>query len=244
MHRILIPPLAAPTDQITIDDPRDIHHLARVLRVRPGELIECFDGQGHTYRGRIAHAGSRQLIVAIDQRLDEPPPRVTLSLIQSLIPPAQFEWVLQKATELGAARITPVITQRTTTRRSSWTGRNRMERWQRIVIEATAQCGRATLPVLDEPAQFEDVVKTFGARDVLLPTLVDPRVPLADHLQRLNGSTEIVILIGPEGDFTSEEVLLAQRAGALPVSLGRATLRSETAAITTLAILQHTLGLL
>jgi 16S rRNA (uracil1498-N3)-methyltransferase len=87
-------------------------------------------------------------------------------------------------------------------------------------------------------------VKTFGARTVLLPTLVDPRVPLADHLKRLNGSADLVILIGPEGDFTSEEVLLAQRAGAHPVSLGTATLRSETAAIATLAILQHALGLL
>lgn len=244
MHRVLIPPLAAPADQITINDLHDLHHLVRVLRIKPGDELACFDGQGWTYRGRVTRVGAQQLRVSVDHRSREPALRVRLTLAQSLIPPAQFEWVLQKATELGVARITPVVTSRTAVRPSSRGAVHRMERWRRIVIEASAQSGRATLPVVDEPARFEDIVKTFGARDILLPTLVDPRVPLADHLKRLNGATDIVLLIGPEGDFSPEEVSLAQRAGAHPVSLGTATLRSETAAITTLAILQHTLGLL
>src|SRR3989338_3342788 len=225
MHRVLIPPEAVRTDQITIDDPRDVHHLARVLRVKPGEIIECFDGQGGTYRGRVTHADATRLTVTVDQRREEPIPRVRLTLAQSLIPPAQFEWVLQKATELGAARIIPLVTSRTTIRPSSHgapapaiatggPGRRRMERWRRIVAEAATQSGRATLPVVDDPVRFEDALRAFGSKDVLLPTLVEPRVPLADHLKRLDRAADVVILIGPEGDFSPEEVSLAQRAGA------------------------------
>src|SRR3989338_8058444 len=148
MHRVLIPPEAVRTDQITIDDPRDVHHLARVLRVKPGEIIECFDGQGGTYRGQVTHADATRLTVTVDQRREEPVPRVRVTLAQSLIPPAQFEWVLQKATELGAARIIPLIPSRTTIRPSSpaiatgGPGRHRMARWQRIVAEAATQSGR------------------------------------------------------------------------------------------------------
>jgi len=244
MHRVLIPPPAIRDDQITIDGLRDVHHLVRVLRIKPGEELECFDGQGWTYRGRVTHVGAQQLTVVVDQRTQEPVARVRLTLAQSLIPPARFEWVLQKATELGVARITPVITSRTTVRPSSRGAPHRMARWRRIVTEAAAQCGRATLPVVEEPQRLEAVVKTLGLRYALLLTLAASGVSLGEHLQRLGGAAEVVILIGPEGDFSPEEVSLAQRAGAQPVSLGKATLRSETAAVATLAILQHTLGML
>ena len=244
MHRVLIPPQAARRDEITIDDPRDVHHLVRVLRIKPGDHLECFDGQGRTYRGRVTQIGGRQLTVSVDQRDEEPSPRVKLTLAQALIQPARFEWVLQKSTELGVVRITPVVTSRTTVRFSSRGSGHRLERWRRIVREATAQCGRANLPVVDEPQRFEDVLKTLGSCYTLLPTLVEPGAPLEEHVKRLNGASDIVIFIGPEGDFSPEEVSLAQRFGAHPATLGNATLRSETAAIATLAILQHALGLL
>lgn len=244
MHRVFIPPRSTPGSEITIDNPRDVHHLVRVLRIKPGDELECFDGRGWTYRGRVTHVGAHQLTVSIDHRNQEPAPRFRLTLAQSLIQPARFEWVLQKATELGVAQITPVVTSRTTVRPSSRGAAHRMERWRRIVTEAAAQCGRATLPVVEEPQRFEEVLKTLGGRYVLVPTLAASGAPLEDHLKRLAGVSDVIILIGPEGDFTPEEVSLAQRAGAHPASLGKTVLRSETAAMTTLAILQHTLGML
>ena len=110
MHRVLIPPQTVRRDEITVDDPRDVHHLMRVLRIKPGEELECFDGQGRTYRGRVTQVGDRELTVSVDQRREEPAPRVKVTLAQSLIHPARFDWVLLKATELGAARITPLVT--------------------------------------------------------------------------------------------------------------------------------------
>jgi 16S rRNA (uracil1498-N3)-methyltransferase len=244
MPRVLIPPEAVRGDQITIDDPRDVHHLARVLRVKSGELLEGFDGQGGIYRGRVTHVGKQRIIVSMDQHRQEPTPAVQLTLAQSLIEPARFEWVLQKATELGAARITPVLTSRTVVRPSARGAAHRLERWRRIVIEACAQCGRARLPVVDEPMRFEDILKLCKTQPLILPTLAVSGTPLAACLAQLNGATQITILIGPEGDFTPDEVRLGQRAGAHLVSLGKTVLRSETAAVATLVILQHTLGML
>ena len=244
MHRVLILPQTVQRDEIIIDDPRNVHHLVRVLRITRGDRVECFDGAGRTYRGRVTQVGGRQLTVSVDQRREEPSPRVKLTLAQSLIQPARFEWVLQKATELGVARITPVVTSRTTVRASSLGAGQRAQRWRRIVTEATAQCGRATLPLLDDPQRFEDVLQTFASRYVLLPTLAVSGAPLEEHVRQLTGASEVIILIGPEGDFSPEEVSLAQRAGAHPATLGAVALRSETAALATLAILQHALGLL
>ena len=244
MHRVLIPPHAVRGSEITLTDPGALHHLLNVLRVGVGERLECFDGQGRSYAGRILRAGRQAATIAIDERMEEPPPRLAITLGQALIKPEQFEWVIQKATELGVTQILPTLTSRTRVRLPRSAGAARMTRWRRIAEAAAAQCGRSVVPLIAEPQGFEDVLQAVGSRYTLLPTLAEQGTPLEDHGSRLQRAREAAVLIGPEGDFSAEEVALAKRHGAHPVTLGRATLKSETAAIATLAILQHVVGAL
>ena len=244
MHRVLIPPEAICGDHITLDDAVTVHHLLRVVRVKVGEPLECFDGSGRVYRGPILQCKHQALTVAIETRTTVPPPHPALVLAQALIQPQRFDWVIQKATELGVTRVIPLVTSRTTIRPTPHGDGQQLRRWRRIAQEATAQCRRATLPTIEEPQRFESLLKWLTARDVLMPTLVEGGASIQEFLGQRNWRDEIIVLIGPEGDFSPEEVVLAKRAGVRMVSLGHATLRSETAAIVTLAILQHALGVL
>jgi len=244
MHRVFILPGAIHGDHITVDDPRDVHHLLRVLRVNVQEPLECFDGTGTVYRGRISRCALSSVTMAVERRSHQPPPQPRLRLAQALIQPQRFEWLLQKVTELGVGQVIPLVTERTVVRRAQDCSRQRLLRWRRIASDAALQCGRALLPVVEAPTQFADFVKTLAASPAIMPTLVEPSAPLDTHLKQLTGHGQIVVLIGPEGDFTPEEVALARRHGVRTATLGHATLRSETAALVTVTILQHAFGVL
>jgi len=178
----------------------------------------------------------------IRERATERPQALAVTLGQSLIQPERFEWVIQKSTELGVDRIIPLLTQRTTVRRlSQEQASKKLARWQRIATEAAKQCGRSRLARIDAPQELAAALNASSGAEirVLIATLVGATRPLRSELASLQGCARVLVLIGPEGDFTAEEVALARRAGAHPVSLGRLTLRSETAAIAILAVLQH-----
>ena len=240
MHRVLVPPSAIQDDTITITDAGTLHHL-HVLRVNVGDQVECFDGHGHIYAGAIIQRTRHVLVVAVNRRVDEPPPSVQVTLAQALIKPERFEWVIQKATELGVAQIIPLLTSRTRVRAPARQGTTpRLLRWQRIAEAAATQCGRATIPIIEEPQPFEHVLKSLSRHYGLLFTLEEGQ-PLGEHLPGLKAITQAAIFIGPEGDFSSEEVALAKRHGIHTAHLGRLVLRSETAALAVLAIIQHEL---
>src|SRR3989338_4333034 len=113
MVRVLVPPDAVARARITISDPGQVHHLLHVLRVRSGEPLECFDGTGRRYMGRVLRRGRQGVVLAIEAQDAEPPPPVRLILAQALIKPERFAWVVQKATELGVERVVPLVTART-----------------------------------------------------------------------------------------------------------------------------------
>ena len=243
MPRIIVSPDAVLGDAVTGKDPDELHHLINVLRVKIGDRLECFDGSGHRYAGPIVQRARHALVMEIRERATEPPRALTVTLAQSLISPERFEWVIQKSTELGVDRILPLLTQRTTVRRlSREQAERKLTRWRRIATEAATQCGRATLPTIGLPQPLRAAVGSLDAQaHVLMPTLVTAAPSLKEELKTRSGLKAAVVLIGPEGDFTPEEVALARQHGARPVCLGGLTLRSETAAIATLAILQHLL---
>ena len=243
MHRVLISPDLAIRDSVTVREPERVHHLVRVLRVKLGEMLECFDGRGLACRGPITHVDPSAVTMDIAQRRHEPPPRVPVTLAQALIKPEQFEWAVQKATELGVARILPLVCARSVAQ-GTGASDQRLTRWRRIAEEAAAQCGRCTVPALETPRGFPEAMSAAGSDTTLLFTLVESGRPLRDVVAGLGHAPRLTLMIGPEGDFTPEEVAVATRSGACVVSLGQTTLRSETAAVAALAIVQHALGTL
>jgi len=242
MQRALITTGMVQGDLITIPPGEAFHHLRRVLRAKPGEAIECLDGQGGVYRGMLAEASDRALVVRVDERLDEPQPRLAITLAQALIRPEHFEWAIQKATELGVARIVPLVTARTVRGASGGAASGRLARWRRIMESAAVQCGRARLPALDEPQTLEQMLVDFGGSRGVFLTPAESGTPIASAAAALAGAPSVTVFIGPEGDFSPEEIALAQRAGLTPVRLGPRVLRAETAAVAAVAILQCLAG--
>jgi len=243
MPRTLISPEEVRGHRITIRQRETLHHLRRVLRAAAGDRIECVDGRGRIYCGTIAQCSPQQIVVDVTRQIEEAAPPLRLTLAQALIKPEHFEWAMQKATELGAARIVPLVTSRTTVRGvSADDGTARLARWRRIVEAAAAQCGRARLPDLEPPQPFAQAVERLGSGVRLLLTAGEGSQPIAHALQRVTRGSDVAVFIGPEGDFAPEEVALAARRGIDIVRLGRTVLRAETAAVAALSILQYAAG--
>jgi len=241
MHRVLIPPDAIRGNTLTVTDAQQLHHL-RVLRVKVGDRLEGFDGKGRVYAGTVARVGREAVTMAIEARREDAPPPVRILLAQALIKPTRFEWVLEKATELGVAEVLPVIAARSTARPATDRDGSRLSRWRRIVEAAATQCGRATLPLVHPPRSLGALLPSLDGRLALLATLSEHGASLRAYAEELTTAGDVVLLIGPEGDFSPEEVAQAIQQGAHPVRLGRLTLRSETAALAALAVLQYLSG--
>ena len=245
MHRVLIVPSAVQNATVTIRDPQTLHHLLNVLRVQLGDRLDCFDGQGHRYIGTVRQRAHHHLLLTIDRQDDEPAGLLRITLAQALIQPQRFEWLIQKATELGVDRIVPVLTSRTRVQRFVHGGSpQRLGRWKRIVEQAARQCGRATLPCLEAPQPFEPLVRALGGKPAVLLTLTEAGILLGEYLQTLGGAASLTMLIGPEGDFSPDEVRLAATHGVRVARLGGTTLRSETAGLVAIALVQHAVGVL
>ena len=229
---------------ITIDHAATLHHIRDVLRLGPGDRILCCDGAGAEYVGTITRAHPRGLTVAVERRLDASSRRGPMVWLAQGLPKAgRFEWIVQKATELGVGRLSPLLTRHSVIRLGAEQGRAKHARWERIAREAARQCRRPAVPVIDPPQPFESFIRSQAhAELVLMPTLAVTAIPLSEALKESRGVREALVLIGPEGDFSREEVALAQAHGARPVSLGGLTLRTETAAIAMLAILDYVFG--
>ncbi len=251
MSRVLISPDAVHDRLVTIRDRETLHHLRRVLRVKAGDRLECVDGRGRIYQGAIAQCSPQQIVIDVTRQAEEPPPPLRMTLAQALIKPDHFEWAIQKATELGVTRIVPLVTSRTTVRIEKTGTRYRnsvavpgtkIARWRRIAAAATAQCGRARIPDVERPQPFAQALERLSDGERLLLTAGEGGTPIADAIRRLTRDAEVAVFIGPEGDFSPEEVALARRRGLEPVRLGRTILRAETAAVVTLSILQHAVG--
>lgn len=240
MHRVFVPPDAIQHRTITITNPSDVHHLLRVLRVKVGEPLTCLSAGGQRYQGTITQCSPQRLTVDVTEIIPQRAVSSTpITLAQALLPPDRFEWIIEKSTELGAARLIPMMTSRTIVRLTDEQTQRKQVRWERIATAAAAQSGNTEILQIESPQSFSQVMEHAGAQAIMIPTLSVETVPLNDALNQIGLTRPLLVCIGPEGDFTPGEVQRAIDVGAHAVSLGPLTLRSETAAIASLAILQH-----
>jgi 16S rRNA (uracil1498-N3)-methyltransferase len=216
--------------------PEESHHLARVLRVQPGQEITLFDGRGGVAEAVIEAVGKTAVEARISNRWTVAPPAVEIDLIQSVPKPDRWELVLQKAVELGATAIRPILSQHTEFKPNP----KKQERWAKMVLNAAQQCEVRWLPQLRPLMEMDAILPTLKEYDlVLIGSLYEGAKPFREV--DVAGKKRVALLIGPEGDFTREEVEAAIQAGAVPVSFGDRILRTETAAIFGLSVLAYEL---
>lgn len=211
-------------------------HLLKVLRKSKGEEIFVTDGRGNLYKTVIAEINKDKIKCEIKENLHNVnEPEIHVTLYQSLLKnPSRFEFVLEKATELGIYEITPLITRNVINKEQ-----DKQARWQQIVLSSIKQSQRCYLPKVNHPLSFTEALKLPGKND--LKIIADERHfenrIFANEIKRLTtGKRPVSLLIGPEGGFTHEETEIAVKSGFLVLSLGERKLRSETAAIAVLSI--------
>ena len=212
------------------------HHVLKVLRLRVGDALVVFDGNGHEFAAEIEScAQSRVRVRVLEQRpvLDESPLRITL--VQAVSRTDRMDWTLQKATELGVHAIAPVLSARSIVKLDGEQARRKLDHWRAIVGNACEQCARSTLPLVHEPEPLAGYLvrsRLSNCSIVLEPT------GASELAAAPAGDGYLELLIGPEGGFEPSELVLAVRSGFEARRLGPRILRTETAGVAAIAILQ------
>ncbi len=216
-------------------------HISRVLRLGAGDAITLFNGDGHDYPARIADIQAGVVTAAIEgvaaARSESP---LTVTLVQGIARAERMDLIVQKATELGVTAIQPVVTARGVVRLNADSAAKKLAHWQGIAIAACEQSGRARLPTLEGPLSLDDWLQR-PARTGVLRVQLAPGATVALARAAADASA-IELLVGPEGGLDPTEREAAERAGYHACLLGPRVLRSETAALAALAVLQVTAG--
>jgi len=264
MHRFYLPTDRCAGNSLRLDG-REAHHALHVLRLQHGESVIVLDGAGNEFRCVVENSSRSVMELRIKEKNFIPPPPCSLTLLQAIPKAKIIENIIQKAVELGARRVVPLLTERVVTKLNAKDAADKQEKWQQVAIEAIKQCGAAWLPQIDTPAAIENILshRNAGPEAGSLPSAFSLQ-PLAFELS-LVGSLQperrhprecfqefqakhgrppksVGVWIGPEGDFTLDELKQIRAGGAQPISLGRLVLRVETAAIYCLSILNYELN--
>ena len=214
----------------------DAHHLTRVLRVEPGQQFEISDSR-NLYLAEIAEVRKDRVRFRVIGELDPGPGLAPITLVVALIKFDRLEWLIEKATELGVARIVPVEAARSEAGLLAAAGK-RVERWRRIARESGRQSRRMSAPVIDTPGKLTSAIGKFGECKYVLDE-APGGPPLISALGAREHPNDCALLVGPEGGWTASEREGCAAAGWSAVSLGPTVLRTETAAIAAVAIFTH-----
>lgn len=272
MHRFYLPPERCAGHMLQLDG-REAHHALRVLRLKQGETVTVLDGAGHEFLCTVENSARTSMSLRVIEKIFTPAPPCSITLLQALPKGKIIESIIQKAVELGARKIVPILSGRVVTQLDDENAENKHDKWQTVAVEAIKQCGAPWLLEVEMPTTIERFLATGRSGGRQTARLVRenenekcgplPRAATPTHFElALVGSLlkerrhprecfqefrakfkqppqNVGVWIGPEGDFTLEELNAIQAAGALPISLGRLVLRVETAAIYCLSILNY-----
>lgn len=239
MARFYVPKEAVSGAKITITG-NEAHHIRDVMRLNVSDKVTCFDGTGLQYSGVIASVDPKSVVVDISEtrELSNKSP-VSITLIQAIPKKEKMDYIVEKATELGVRRIIPVFTERTVVDWDQDKKDRSAGRWHRISLAASKQCGRADIPEITPVYSFIDALKAVkGEVLAMIAALSGEAIPLKKALEGVKRGN-IAIAIGPEGDFTPKEIEEAKAAGFKVVDLGSRVLKSDTAGLAVLAILNY-----
>ena len=224
-----------------LDLPSEVAHHIQVVRMAPGDTLTLFNGEGGEYTAVLTDVQKKRAsaeIKVFTPREVELPYAITLA--QALPEASKMDWIIEKAVELGVAGVQPLAARRCVVRLSSERAEKKLAHWQGVIVSASEQSGRNRLAQLAEPVEFKEWI---AQQDLHKRVLLTPRATesLADWA-RHQPAQALTIMVGPEGGFSDEEEELALTHGALPLSMGPRVLRTETAALSALSMLQSAWG--
>jgi 16S rRNA (uracil1498-N3)-methyltransferase len=238
MHRFYAPPKNISGDMVMLDE-SETRHAREVLRMRAGSVVNVFDGEGREYSCEITGIGKKECALRIVKEIEPTSPEspLDLTLAAAILKGEKFDWLIQKAVELGVTRLIPITTIRCDVKMDGPS--KRLDRWRRIALEATKQCGRARIMDVAEALAFKSFIAQV--QDAHFSTFL---------FSERGGSTfssdvdtkSVVALVGSEGGWDDSELEQAKRAEIQIVTLGGRVLRAETAGIAVTALLQNKFG--
>jgi 16S rRNA (uracil1498-N3)-methyltransferase len=240
MHRFYIDHIDG--DKVFLSDSEQLHHLKDVLRLKVDDEVIVFDSQGKEYAGVIAKIERKQAELRITPIKSTRNHKTKLTVACAIPKGSRMDDIIDYLTQLGVERIIPMWTERVVVKLDDVKTESRLKRWRKIAQNAARQSQRSSIPLIEPVTRLEDVISGSHDYDLkLIPTLAGERRLIKDAIAEARPNN-IIVLIGPEGDFTSEEIELAQSEGFIPVSLGDTVLRVATAAVAIASYLKFALG--
>ena len=246
MHRFFLPPnqCQGPTLFLTGGE---AHHALHVLRVSRGQRVSVLDGAGHEFLCEVQEYNGDKVSLSVAKKNSLPPWSCRLTLLQAIPKGKVMETIVQKATELGASRVVPLLSERVVAQFDQKEAVRKARKWQQVAIEALKQCGSVWLPQIEAPltpAQFLARNELFELP--LVASLQSDSRSAREYFRAFQSERDrlpdsVCVWIGPEGDFTAAELAAIQSHGARPITLGRLVLRTDTAAVFCLSVVNHEL---
>ena len=244
MNRFFIEQIDLTEKFIILNDPAQLHHLRDVLRISPGERIAIFDRSGNEYIVVVTEIGSRCAKLEIKNKRAPDDLNIQITVACAIPKKVKMDDIVDKLTQLGVACIIPLQTERVIVKLDKQKKLQRFQRWEKIALSAVKQSQRSKFVVIEPVTDFKDLIANAQDFDLkLIPTLEGERKSLKEILRAFCPQDDklprkIIVLIGPEGDFSAQEISLAKEAGFLPVSLGQGVLRVDTAAIAVVSFIK------
>jgi 16S rRNA (uracil1498-N3)-methyltransferase len=244
MHRFYLPPERCAGEKLQLEG-REAHHALHVLRLKHGELVTVLDGIGNEFMCTVGDVSRNAVDLSVSLKNFAPAAPCAITLLVAIPKGKIIENLIQKAVELGARRIVPLLSERVVTHLDEESAESKRDKWQNTAIEAIKQCGASWLPKVEAPMAIENYLARAEKFDLaLVGSLQKERRHPRDVLREFETKharlpQSIGVWIGPEGDFTLDELQAIQNSGAQPVSLGKLVLRVETAAIYCLSFLNY-----
>lgn len=224
----------------------DANHIARVLRLQPGQRVTVCDGRANDYTARLVHVDARTVRARVEStRPSAAEPEVTVTLAQGIAKGSKMDFIIQKAVEIGVSHIIPLTTKRTVVKLNGKKADSRLKRWRRIAYEAAKQSGRGRVPTVYPIHTWSQLWQRDDLGGVVVPW--EGAAVGGGRGETVRGSLQhnpntVSVVIGPEGGLTAQEIAVAEGHGARPVTLGPRILRTETAAIVATALVLNSCG--